>query len=56
MDLIDYDQEIYEDIKINYSRFLRSIGIEPDLFIPVSARNGDNILKHSDNMIWYKGK
>lgn len=56
MDLIGYDHEIYEDIKINYSRFLRSIGIEPDLFIPVSARNGENILQHSGNMIWYKGK
>lgn len=56
MDLIDYDQEIFENIKINYSRFLREIGVEPNLFIPVAARNGENLISHSDNTAWYKGQ
>lgn len=54
MDLVGYDQAVYEDIKKDYSTFLSKVGIKPTSFIPVSGFYGDNITKHSDNMKWYK--
>ena len=55
MDLIDYDQNKYEQIRKEYTQFLAEIGIEAKTFIPVSAREGDNIAFPSENMPWYTG-
>ena len=55
IDLIDYSEEKFHQIKNDYSIFLKHINIEPVDFIPVSARNGDNLIKHSQNTNWYKG-
>lgn len=55
MDLVDYSQEKYEEIKKEYTEYLNSIGVEPKFFIPVSAYNGDNIVDNSENMKWYDG-
>lgn len=55
MDLIDYDQNKYDQICTEYTAFLQEIGITPKTFIPVSARVGDNIAFHSDVMPWYDG-
>jgi len=55
MDLVDYSQEKFEKIKTEYTKYLNSIGVEPKYFIPISAYNGDNIVKKSANMKWYKG-
>ena len=55
MDLIDYDQARYEQIRAEYTAFLEEIGIQPKTFIPVSAQVGDNIAFHSDRMEWYDG-
>lgn len=55
MDLIGYDEAAYDDIRDEYTKFLIEIGIAPKLFIPVSARVGDNVAKRSDTMPWYKG-
>ena len=55
MDLIDYDQDKYNQIREEYTMFLHEIGIEPKTFIPVSAQVGDNIAFHSDLMPWYNG-
>ncbi len=55
MDLVDYDQEIFENIRQEYAEFARRLDI-PDLtFIPISALNGDNVVDRSANMDWYKG-
>ena len=53
MDLIDYDQEKFDKISKEYTDFLAEIGIQPRIFVPVSARVGDNIAFHSDVMPWY---
>ena len=56
MDIVSYSQEVFESIKNEYLKFLGQIGIEPTDFIPLSAREGDNITGISDNMPWYRGR
>lgn len=55
MDLAGYDQKKFEDIEREYRDYLTSIGVTPTFVIPVSAREGDNIVTPSANMSWYKG-
>jgi bifunctional enzyme CysN/CysC len=54
MDLVDYDQETYEQIVADYTDFLSEIDMEARSFIPVSGMEGDNLASHSDNMSWYQ--
>ncbi len=55
MDLVDYSEEIYENIRAEYNAFLAKLNI-PDLtYIPISALCGDNVVNKSDAMTWYKG-
>ena len=53
MDLVDYSQEKYEEIKRDFDRFLNTLGVYPLKYIPVSAYNGENIATRSDKMKWY---
>ena len=55
LDLVDYSQEIYNNIVTEYSEFLRKINVTPGNFIPLSAMEGDNIISHSANTPWYDG-
>ena len=57
MDMVDYSEEKYNEVKDQVSDLLRSIGRDPATtpFIPMSAFEGDNIKEKSDNMPWYKG-
>ena len=55
MDLADYDQAKFDAIEREYRDYLTSIGVTPTFVIPVSAREGDNIVTPSKAMIWYKG-
>ena len=55
MDMVGYDQSVFEKIVGQYGRFLDEIGIKPEGFIPVSALEGDNIAAPSANMPWYSG-
>ncbi|MCK4378398.1 MAG: sulfate adenylyltransferase subunit CysN [Deltaproteobacteria bacterium] len=55
MDLVDYDQEVFERICQDYRDFVARLKI-PDLhFIPLSALKGDNVVKKSVNTPWYSG-
>lgn len=55
MDLVDYREEVYEQIRDDYRAFAARLDI-PDLhFIPISALKGDNVVDAGDNMPWYKG-
>jgi bifunctional enzyme CysN/CysC len=56
MDLKDYNERAFRKIERQYRRFLKKINVEPLDFIPISAREGDNIANHSEKMPWYKGK
>lgn len=55
MDLVDYDQMKFEDVKKELQEFLSKINIKPSYVIPISAKNGDFIANKSRNMDWYKG-
>jgi bifunctional enzyme CysN/CysC len=55
MDLIGYEEETFERIKLELRPFLARLDV-PDLtFIPISALNGDNVTERSANMPWYGG-
>lgn len=56
LDLVDYSEEIYNNIVTEYSAFLDKINVTPSGFIPISAMKGDNITENSSNMPWYKGR
>ena len=57
MDMVDYSEDRFNEVKDEVSDLLRSIGRDPAStpFIPMSAFEGDNIKELSDNMSWYKG-
>lgn len=55
MDLVDYDQNVYNEISKEYKEFLAKLDITPLGFIPVSGMMGDNIASHSKRMSWYNG-
>ncbi len=56
MDLVNYDESVFEKVKVEYSEFLREIDIFPKTFIPVSGITGDNIATQSSRMKWYKAE
>lgn len=55
MDLVDYSEEIYEDIKAQYQLVAHKLGLENIQYFPISAFHGDNIVERSGNMLWYEG-
>jgi bifunctional enzyme CysN/CysC len=55
MDLQDYSQERFNQIEAEYRAFLKTIGVEPKLFLPISAKHGDNIASASKKMPWWQG-
>ena len=56
MDLVDYDEAVYESIIETFKSFSSRLGNFIDVtFIPISALNGDNVVDRSDNMAWYSG-
>ncbi len=55
MDLADYRQSRFDEIEVEYRHWLKSIDLEPKLFIPIAAKTGDNIALLSKNMPWWTG-
>lgn len=55
MDLAGYSQKTFENIEKEYRAFLKQIGVEAKLFIPIAAFHGDNMIEKSPNLPWYKG-
>jgi bifunctional enzyme CysN/CysC len=55
MDLVGYRQEAFQAIRDEYGQFLAKIGLEPLAFIPISAREGDNVARRSEPMSWHSG-
>jgi bifunctional enzyme CysN/CysC len=55
MDLVGYDQKVFDDIVEDYRAFAGSIGITDFTAIPISGFKGDNITGPSDNTPWYSG-
>ena len=55
MDLVDYDQAVFDGIVKDYAEFAESIGIESFTAMPISGFKGDNITSLSANTPWYAG-
>lgn len=55
MDLVDYDQTIFDSIVADYRAFADRIGIGEFVAIPISGFKGDNILTPSPSTPWYEG-
>ena len=58
MDLAGFDQEVFENIKQDFESMVTKVGFEGQelKFIPLAARDGDNIVFSSVNMPWYKAE
>ena len=56
MDLIDYDKEIFNEIMREFKSLAASFNFNSIHVIPVSATQGDNLTKKSENTLWYDGK
>ncbi len=55
MDLVDWDEKVYDDIVREYSEFSHKLDIHDITFIPMSALEGDNVTTRSPKMPWYDG-
>jgi bifunctional enzyme CysN/CysC len=56
MDLVEYDEGVFERIKQDYAQFAAKLEFNDLRFIPVSALLGDNVVETSTNMPWYRGE
>lgn len=56
MDLVNYSEERFEQIKDEIEILSENLGLEHVTVIPVSATEGDNVTTKSDNTPWYTGK
>jgi bifunctional enzyme CysN/CysC len=55
MDLVDFKESVFEQIKHDYSEFAQSLAIPDIHFIPLSALKGDNVVNRSPQTPWYHG-
>ncbi|WP_423379431.1 sulfate adenylyltransferase subunit CysN [Burkholderia sp. LMG 32019] len=55
MDLVDYDQAVFERIDADYRAFAAELGLADIVSIPMSALRGDNVIAPSARMPWYAG-
>ncbi len=57
MDAVNYDRIKFDEVKTQITNLLKGIGYKTEEIkvIPISAYNGDNIVKKSDKMDWYNG-
>jgi bifunctional enzyme CysN/CysC len=55
LDLVGFDQRVFDDIEADYRSFAAQIGIDDVTCIPISALRGDNITEGSANTPWYTG-
>jgi len=56
MDLMGYDEKVFNELKDDYEAFLESIGVRAASFIPVSGMQGANIAERSPETPWYRGR
>ena len=56
MDLVDYAQERFEEIRAEFRAFAAKLQVADLTFIPISALVGDNVVETSANMPWYEGR
>ncbi len=55
MDLVDYSEERFEEIKAEYIEFSKQLDLPDIKFVPLSALKGDNVVTPSESMTWFEG-
>ncbi len=55
MDLMDFSETVYNEIKEDFIAFSKQLNIPDIRFIPISALDGDNVVNKSENTPWYQG-
>lgn len=55
MDLVEYSEEIFENIKADFEKISSKLDVQDIRFIPISAKLGDNVVDRSTKMDWYDG-
>jgi sulfate adenylyltransferase subunit 1 len=56
MDLVDFSEDVYNNIVIEYSNVAKQLGLKDVTYIPMSALQGDNLVEKSAQTPWYEGK
>ncbi len=56
MDLVEFSQDVYNNIVIEYAKVAQQLGLKQVTYIPISALLGDNIVDPSTVMTWYEGR
>lgn len=56
MDIVNYSENVYNNIVIDYQEVAKALGIKDVKYIPISALNGDNIVEKSEKFYWYEGE
>jgi sulfate adenylyltransferase subunit 1 len=56
MDMVNWSKTVFTDIKDELGRLVEKLKINDSHYIPISAKNGDNVVDRSENMKWYEGK
>lgn len=55
MDLVNFSEEVFDKIKNEYSEIAKKLKLKKVHYIPISARDGDNVVNRSDKTPWYNG-
>ena len=56
MDLVNFSQDVFNNIVIDYSAVAKQLGLTDITYIPISALQGDNIVDRSTKTPWFDGK
>jgi sulfate adenylyltransferase subunit 1 len=56
MDLVDYSEDVYNNIVIEYAEMATSLGLKDVHYLPISALTGDNIVDKTDKLNWFAGE
>ena len=55
MDLVDFSEAVFNRIVADYKKMAQTLHIQNVNFIPISAKDGDNVVNRSEHMPWYTG-
>jgi sulfate adenylyltransferase subunit 1 len=56
MDLVNFDYEVFDQIQKNFLEKTAELNFDEVYFVPIAAISGENIVKKSDKISWYRGK
>ena len=56
IDLVDFDQQVFDEIATEFSAYAKELGIHEVTAIPISALHGDNVVTRSERIDWYTGR